>query len=141
MAGVDLALVNSDDPQGPFVTHLGLEITEVTGSRVVATWTAAERHHQPFGIVHGGVHASVVETLGSIGSNAWVQARDDEAHAVGVSNSTDFYRAVREGSLVSVATPVHQGRTQQVWLVETRDDEDRLVARGQLRTQNIYPDR
>ncbi len=131
---------NSEDMQGPFTANLGMSVTELDTDRVVATWTAGTRHHQPFGIVHGGVHASIVETLGSIGSNHWLRARNDQAYAVGVSNSTDFYRPVREGDLVSTATAVHQGRSQQVWLVETRDDQDRLVARGQLRTQNIYPD-
>ena len=124
--------------QGPFSAHIGLTFTEVGVDRVVATWTASTRHHQPFGIVPGGVHASVVETLGSVGSNEWVQQRDQTAYAVGVSNSTDFFRAVREGELVSTATAVHQGRSQQVWDVETRDDQGRLVSRGQLRTQNIY---
>ena len=138
MSHVDIEQLNSDDMQGPFVKHLGLDFTEVSPGRVVATWTAAPRHHQPFGIVHGGVHASVVETLGSIGSNHWLHERAEGAYAVGVSNSTDFFRAVREGDLVSTATAVHQGRSQQVWDVETRDDQERLVARGQLRTQNIY---
>ena len=119
----------------PFVDHLGIELTEASGSRVVARWTADERHHQPYGIVHGGVHASVVETLGSVGSAMWF---GDRGKVVGVSNSTDFYRAVREGELVSVATPVHQGRSQQVWVVETRDADDRLISRGQLRVQNLH---
>jgi 1,4-dihydroxy-2-naphthoyl-CoA hydrolase len=135
---VDLDLANSEHLQGPFSAHIGLTFTEVAADRVVATWTAAARHHQPFGIVHGGVHASVVETLGSIGSNVWLERRGAEGHAVGVNNSTDFFRAVREGELVSTATPVHQGRSQQVWVVETRDGEGRLVSRGQLRTQNVY---
>lgn len=139
MTPVDLDQVNSDGVQGPFSSHIGLTFTEVETDRVVATWTAATRHHQPFGIVHGGVHASVVETLGSIGSNQWVQQRSENAYSVGVNNSTDFFRAVSEGELVSTATAVHQGRSQQVWDVETRDDQGRLVSRGQLRTQNIYP--
>jgi 1,4-dihydroxy-2-naphthoyl-CoA hydrolase len=130
---MDLDVVNSD-LAGPFVKHLGLEFTEVSGARVVARWTAGERHHQPYGIVHGGVHASVVETLGSMGSAAWL---GDKGKCVGVSNTTDFYRAVREGALTSVGTPVHQGRSQQVWLVETHDADGRLVARGQLRVQNL----
>ena len=126
----------SIDPSmsGPFVEHLGLEITEASGERVTATWTAGEKHHQPYGIVHGGVHASVVETLGSVGSALWY---GDDGQCVGVSNTTDFYRAVREGELTSVATPVHQGRSQQVWLVETHDTTGRLVSRGQLRVQNL----
>ena len=130
---MELEVVNGG-LSGPFVEHLGLEITEATGSRVEARWTASEKHHQPFGIVHGGVHASVVETLGSVGASVWF---GDRGKCVGVSNTTDFYRAVREGELTSVATPVHQGRSQQVWLVETHDDQDRLVARGQLRVQNL----
>ncbi|WP_148573905.1 PaaI family thioesterase [Nocardioides caldifontis] len=130
---MDLSLVNGD-AAGPFVRHIGLEFTEVSGAKVVARWTAGERHHQPYGIVHGGVHASVVETLGSMGSAAWL---GDKGKCVGVSNSTDFYRAVSEGELVSTGTPIHQGRSQQVWVVETRDTEGRLVSRGQLRVQNL----
>jgi 1,4-dihydroxy-2-naphthoyl-CoA hydrolase len=130
---VDLEVVNSD-MRGPFVNYLGLEYTEVSGDRVVATWTAGERHHQPYGIVHGGVHASIVETLGSIGSAAWL---GHDGKCVGVNNTTDFYRAAREGEMTSVATPIHRGRSQQVWLVETHDGEGRLVARGQLRVQNL----
>ena len=124
------------DPRdsGPFVEHLGLEITEASGDRVAATWTAGEKHHQPYGIVHGGVHASVVETLGSVGSAVWFGER---GKVVGVSNSTDFFRAVSKGELVSTAVPIHQGRSQQVWLIETHDDQGRLVARGQLRVQNL----
>lgn len=123
---------------GPFTDHLGLELTEVTGDRVVCRWTADERHHQPYGIVHGGVHASVVETLGSVGSAAWADEHLGEGtKVVGVHNSTDFFRAVSTGELTSTALPVHQGRSQQVWVVETRDDQDRLVSRGQLRVQNL----
>jgi uncharacterized protein (TIGR00369 family) len=121
-------------PSGTYDDHFGLRITEVAADRVVATWTASEKHHQPYGIVHGGVHASVVETLGSVGSAMWF---GDRGKVVGVNNSTDFYRAVREGELTSVATPIHQGRTQQVWVVETKDADGRLVSRGQLRVQNL----
>jgi uncharacterized protein (TIGR00369 family) len=119
---------------GPFMEHLGIEVTEASGEKVTAAWTAGEKHHQPFGIVHGGVHASVVESLASIGASLWY---GDQGTCVGVSNTTDFYKAVREGPMTSVATPVHQGRSQQVWLVQTHDDTGRLVARGQLRVQNL----
>ena len=132
--------MSDDSPQspgisGPFVEHLGLEITEASGESVTARWTADERHHQPYGIVHGGVHCSVVETLASVAAAMWL---GDKGKVVGVNNSTDFFRAVSDGELRSVATPVHRGRSQQVWVVETRDDADRLVARGQVRIQNLY---
>jgi uncharacterized protein (TIGR00369 family) len=126
---MDLSALN-----GPWVDHLGLKITELTGSKVVAEWTASTKHHQPYGIVHGGVYASVVESLGSIGSAVWFGER---GKVVGVSNSTDFFRAVSEGAMVSTATPIHQGRSQQVWVVEIHDAEGRLISRGQLRVQNL----
>ena len=134
--------VQPEQPEmGAFVEYLGIEFTELSGEKVVATWTAQPAMHQPYGIVHGGVHCSVVETLGSIGGMLWITSRDPEGKVVGVNNNTDFYRAVREGAMTSTATPIHQGRSQQVWLIETyADDDGRLVARGQLRLQNLHPD-
>ena len=76
----------------------------------------------------------MVETLGSIGSAVWFGER---GKCVGVNNNTDFFRAVSEGAMVSTATPLHQGRSQQLWVVETRDSEGRLIARGQVRVQNL----
>lgn len=121
---------------GPLGEYLGIQLTEVGPDRVQATWEAGEHLHQPFGLVNGGAHCTVVETLASIGGAAWLE---DRGTVVGVNNSTDFYRGVREGTLHSVATPVHRGRTQQVWVVETTDEKDRLVARGQVRLQNLEP--
>jgi uncharacterized protein (TIGR00369 family) len=119
---------------GPFGDYLGLEIKTADGDEVIATWTAEPRMHQPYGIVHGGIHCAVVETLASIGAALWYA---DRGKVVGVSNSTDFFRAVSEGALRSVARPLHRGRSQQVWLVETEDDRGRVVARGQVRLQNL----
>jgi uncharacterized protein (TIGR00369 family) len=119
---------------GPFGDYLGLEIKTADGDEVIATWTAEPRLHQPYGIVHGGIHCAVVETLASVGAALWYA---DRGKVVGVSNSTDFFRAVSEGALRSVARPLHRGRSQQVWLVETEDDRGRVVARGQVRLQNL----
>jgi 1,4-dihydroxy-2-naphthoyl-CoA hydrolase len=121
---------------GPFGEHIGIDITELTGDRVLATWTAGEHLHQPLGLVNGGAHCTVVETLASLGAAEWL---GDRGNVVGVNNNTDFYRGVREGELTSTATPVHRGRSQQVWVVETVDAEGRLVARGQVRLQNLEP--
>lgn len=122
------------DDLGPFARFLGLEIDSVDGDAVVAHWTVRSDLHQPYGIVHGGVHCSVVETLASVGAAVWL---GDRGKVVGVSNSTDFYRAVTEGTLRATARPVHRGRSQQVWVVEIVDDQGRTVARGQVRLQNL----
>lgn len=127
--------MDTDDKLGgPFTDYLGVEFEEVTADRVVASWTAGPHLHQPFGIVHGGAHCGVVETLASVGAAVWL---GDKGKVVGVSNSTDFYRAVTEGRLSSTATPVHRGRSQQVWIVETTDEQGRTVSRGQVRLQNL----
>jgi 1,4-dihydroxy-2-naphthoyl-CoA hydrolase len=120
--------------RGPFAEFLGLELTSADGDEVIATWNAEAKLHQPYGIVHGGVHCSIVETLASIGAALWFGER---GHVVGVNNSTDFFRAVTDGALSSRALPLHRGRSQQVWIVETHDAEGRLVSRGQVRLQNL----
>ncbi len=119
---------------GGFIDVLGLRFDEVSPDRVVISWDVTPSLHQPYGIVHGGVHAAVVETAASIAGAAWL---GDRGQVVGVNNSTDFLRAVREGTLRAVADPVHRGRLQQLWVVEIRDEAGRLVARGQVRLQNI----
>jgi uncharacterized protein (TIGR00369 family) len=115
---------------------LGITLTEITGSRVVGELEADERHHQPYGVVHGGVYCSIVETLGSVGGAMWAMDRG-MAGVVGVSNQTDFFRPHRRGLLTATATPIMQGRTQQVWLVDITNAASKLVAHGKLRVQNI----
>jgi 1,4-dihydroxy-2-naphthoyl-CoA hydrolase len=133
----DLTALAGLDITGDFVRHLGVEISEAGADRVVATWRGAPQLHQPYGIVHGGVHCSVVETLASVGAALWMGER---GKVVGVSNTTDFLRAVTDEQLTSTATPIHRGRLQQLWLVETVNDADqRVVSRGQVRIQNLYP--
>ncbi|MGI8677669.1 MAG: PaaI family thioesterase [Jatrophihabitans sp.] len=113
---------------------LSLELDEASGDRVVTGWTVDERHLQPYGIVHGGVYCSAVESSASIGAALWYGER---GRVVGVSNQTDFLRSARDGRMTATATPIHRGRSQQLWLVEIHDADVRLVARGQVRLQNL----
>jgi len=92
---------------------------------------------QPYGIVHGGTYCTAVESSASVGAAIWFGERTAGGRVVGVSNSTDFYRAVTAGVLTAVATPVHRGRSQQVWRVDITDEDERLVAQGQVRLQNL----
>jgi 1,4-dihydroxy-2-naphthoyl-CoA hydrolase len=109
---------------------------ELSGSRVRATMSLNEEHHQPFGVVHGGFYALAVEGAASYGACAAVADRG--MYAVGISNTTDFLRPVTVADVEIVAEPIFQGRTQQLWQVSiNRLDDGRLVARGQLRLQNL----
>jgi 1,4-dihydroxy-2-naphthoyl-CoA hydrolase len=113
---------------------LGFTMTRADGDEVVGRLEIGPQHHQPYGIVHGGVYCSVVETTASVGGAMWF---GDRGNVVGVSNHTNFLRAVRSGVLSVRATPVQRGRTQQLWTVEVRDEQDRLVAKGDVRLANL----
>ena len=133
LQGEDLAGFNASQ----FATDaLGLFVDEVSLERVRGHLECDERHHQPFGIVHGGVWCAVVESLASIAATMQVAASGKVV--VGVANSTDFLRAHRVGRVEGEARPVHVGRTQQLWqVVLTRAEDGKVVARGQVRLQNV----
>ena len=111
---------------------VGLRLVSSTKDSTVATLEVTADHHQPFGLLHGGVLATIVETVGSISGSAWYGGA-----VVGTSNHTNFLRAVRTGTLTATSTPVHRGRTQQLWEVDITDEHGRLVAKGQLRLANL----
>lgn len=95
-----------------------------------------EEHFTLWGVVHGGVYSTALESAASIGASEAVKARGQ--FAVGVNNSTDFIRASTGGRVEVVAEPLHQGRIQQLWLVViTAVDTGKVVARGQVRLQNV----
>lgn len=119
---------------GGFTGLIGLELGEMGPDRVTGSLAITDQLLQPYGIVHGGVLCAMVETLASFGAALWY---GDRGHVVGVANSTDFLRATRTGTLHAAATPIHRGRSSQLWLVEVRDEQDRAVARGQVRLANL----
>ena len=117
-----------------FIKLVGVRIGEASGDRVVLTCPVTPDLHQPFGLVHGGVYATLAETAASVGASLWF---GDQGKVVGVSNHTDFLRAVRRGELRAEATPLSRGRTTQLWQVEIGDEQGRLVAHSKVRLQNL----
>ena len=115
---------------------LEIQFDEVQPTRVSGSVAADERHHQPWGLVHGGLYTTAIETLATNG--AYEALKNHGQQAVGVTNVTDFVRPHQSGRLNVVASAIHQGRTQQLWQVEIRrPEDDKLIARGQVRLQNI----
>jgi uncharacterized protein (TIGR00369 family) len=113
-----------------------IEFDTVTPTSVTGSVAADERHHQPWGVVHGGLYTTVIETFATTG--AFEAVKDSGRHAVGVTNIADFIRPHRSGRLEVTAEAIQQGRSQQLWQVEMRRPGDRkLVARGQVRLQNV----
>ena len=114
---------------------LEIEFDQVGPTLVRGSVAADARHHQPWGLVHGGLYTTAIESFATIG--AYEAVKGNGKQAVGVTNTTDFLRPHRDGRLHVVATAIYQGRTQQLWQVEvSRREDDKLVARGQVRLQN-----
>jgi uncharacterized protein (TIGR00369 family) len=123
------------DLASAFVHGAGLEIESATPKLVTGTIAAGAEHHTPWGVVHGGVYATAVESACSVGASLAVI--ESGQYAVGLANQTDFLRPHRSGELRVTATPIQQGRTQQLWQCEIARPDGKLVARGQLRLQNV----
>ncbi|MBI3216806.1 MAG: PaaI family thioesterase [Mycobacterium sp.] len=120
----------------PFDDRLGLVFTEVTPDGIKAQLEVRPELQQPMGIVHGGVYCSIIESIASTSAYVWL-AEHGGGNVVGVNNNTDFLRAISEGTVYAVSEPIHRGRRQQLWLVTIKDQKDRVVARGQVRLQNL----
>ncbi len=127
----------SADGGRTFVDSAGLVVDEASGQRVVAHIDVGPSHHTPWGIVHGGVYATAVETAASIG--ACLAVEDRELVAVGLTNTTHFLRSITAGRVDVEAAPLNQGRSQQLWRVDITDGSERLIAHGEVRLQNVAP--
>ena len=117
--------------RGGFNALLGLHYTRANYDEVVAECKIGPHLHQPYGLVHGGVYASIIEAVAS--TAAAIHAMHESRTAVGLENTTSFLRATREGTLVARAHPLTRGRRSHVWEVGIRDEHDRLLACGRVR--------
>ena len=113
-------------PAGTFDALYGLELTEVTDDRLRAQVPVRDAIKHPFGLVHGGVLASIAEALTSLGTALAVMPKGNVA--VGANNNTTFLRPFRDGTIHAEAVPRHRGRTSWIWDVEITDDDARLCA-------------
>lgn len=109
-----------------FDRHYGLELLEFGESEVRAQVAVGEHHKQPAGLVHGGLYASVAESIASLATGMTVL--DEGNVAMGLSNSTSFLRPISEGTIHARAVRVHRGRTTWLWDVTFTDDRDRVCA-------------
>jgi uncharacterized protein (TIGR00369 family) len=116
----------SDLELGAFDRLYGLRIESCTDEEVRATVAVRDEIKQPLGLVHGGVFASIAESIASFGT--WKGVHQDGRTAQGLSNQTSFLRPILAGTIHAVARRRHRGRTTWVWEVDITDDADRLCA-------------
>jgi 1,4-dihydroxy-2-naphthoyl-CoA hydrolase len=110
---------------------MGIHFVVATGGEVVAELEITADHHQAYGIVHGGVHSGLIETVASV--DAALAALPRNQSVVGLENHTSFLNAAREGKLRANARPLMRGRRTQVWEATVTDAEGRTLASGRVR--------
>ena len=119
---------------GAFLRAAGLILDEITATRVTGHLDLSPDHHTPWGIVHGGVYTTAIESAASVGASTAV--RDQAQVAVGLTNTTHFLRSVTEGR-VNVEAAALVRAAPQLWRVDITDRSGRLVAHGEVRLQNV----
>lgn len=104
---------------------LGIEIVELDKNKVVMSMPVDERTHQPYGYLHGGASVLLAETVASIGATLHVDV--NEKDVFGMEINANHIRSKRDGKVFATGTPLHIGRTTQVWSIEIKDENDKLV--------------
>ncbi|WP_433169686.1 hotdog fold thioesterase [Kribbella sp. CA-247076] len=120
--------------EGTLLQLMGIVVTEAAPERVVATMPV-KGNTQPYGLLHGGASCVLAESLGSIGSALHAAAYDKVA--VGVDINATHHRAVREGVVTGVATPIYLGRTTTSYEVVVTDERDKRVCTARITCQLI----
>lgn len=129
-SGPGLAEMLNNLPDG-WAKANGLRYVTASPDGITAEMVVGPQHRQPYGLVHGGVYAGVVEALASFGAAIGVMPQGKSA--VGLENHTSFVRACRGGTLHAAATPITRGSRTQLWEVTIRDDRQRVLAVGRVR--------
>lgn len=130
-----LELINAN--LGGFNNALGLQFIKAVPDEYVAEIEITDHHLQPYGLVHGGVYAGMIETLCSTGAALTVWG--ENKNTVGLENNTSFLKAVRGGRLRCTARPLVLGKRSHVWEADIHDDQGRLVATGRVRLMVLEP--
>jgi len=121
-----------------FDRTMDFRMLRATPDEVILEYDAGPQHHQPYGIVHGGVHCAAVETVCSTGAGLYARLQG-QAGVVGVENHTSFVRAVRSGRVRVVGKPLSRGRRSQIWEATARNEEGKIVSTGRVRLLCLEP--
>ncbi|UII23931.1 hotdog fold thioesterase [Fulvivirga ligni] len=104
---------------------LDIEFIEIGKDFIKAKMPVDHRHHQPFGLLHGGASVVLAETLGSVAAQCSIDA--SKYYCVGLDINANHIRGVRSGTVYGITTPIHVGRSTQVWQIKITNEQDELV--------------
>lgn len=121
---IDVGVLNQRG-ENTLAAFLGITFIEVGEKSLTATMPVNERTKQPIGILHGGANVVLAETIASTGANAVVDLKN--YYCVGLEINANHIRSVTKGFVKGIASPIHLGRTTQVWHIELYNDEEKLT--------------
>lgn len=116
--------------QHTMADFLGIEYIEVGEDFLKASMPVDSKTRQPMGIMHGGASCVLAETVGSTAAQYCVDR--ENYYCVGLDINTNHIRAVRSGLVIAIARPYHLGKSTQVWGIEIKNEEERLVSVNRL---------
>lgn len=120
---MDLAILNATS-RNTLMEALNIEYCHYNEHSITASMPVSSVVHQPLGMLHGGASVALAESVASIAANWCV---DETKYCVGLDINANHIRAVRKGTVYATAKPMHLGATTQVWLIDIKDQRERLV--------------
>lgn len=126
---VDLKIV-TERAQNTMSENLGIEFVEMGDDYLAARMPIDHRTKQPMGIMHGGASCVLAETVGSTAAQFCVDYT--KFYCVGLDINTNHIRSVRDGYVIGIAKPFHLGKSTQVWGIEIKNAEGKLISINRL---------
>ena len=120
----------NDSIQNTMTSTIGIEITDIDNDFICGKMPVDERTIQPFGLLHGGASAALVETLGSIAGGIKVYPNNETV--VGIEINANHLKSARDGWVYGKATPIRIGKKSQVWNIEISNDSGDLICVSRL---------
>jgi 1,4-dihydroxy-2-naphthoyl-CoA hydrolase len=111
--------------KGTMMEHLGIECIEIGDDFIKARMPVDHRTRQPMGLLHGGAHVVLAESIGSMAANLCLDVTKE--YALGLDINSNHIRAVQDGYVVGIAKPIHLGSKTQVWEIKIHDKNDKLL--------------
>lgn len=112
------------------VEHVDIEFIEIGADYLKAKMPVTEKTRQPFGLLHGGASVVLAESLGSVAANLLLDPA--KQMAVGLEINANHLRSVKEGFVTGTASPLHIGKTTQVWDIKITNEAGALVASSRI---------
>ncbi len=111
--------------KGSMVEHLGIEFLEIGNDYLTGRMPVNEKTIQPHGMLHGGASVSLAETLASVAATLTIDP--DEKICLGLEINSNHIKGVREGHVIGKATPIHIGKTTQIWEIRITNSDNQLI--------------